>query len=370
MNDDATVINNSGKLRAISYHMSQISNRLNSYETNIDTKALIDTLRLRMSEYESILWMLTEKQHHGIIKHEPTIRKLEQIQIEWDEIFKPAYQNILLNDRADQSTIHINKMIDKYISNINEMVTTYTEHVKEKLVKALVMNGVFIFLIIVVAIYSFTLTNTRIRRPMNTLIKDLKELSIIEDDIPLQFEKINTNEISEMNQYFNFMIYDQLTNAFNRRSGLAKLNRLFQEYNRKHLTFSLCFIDINGLKAVNDQLGHKFGDELIVSVIECIKQEIRQEDFIIRMGGDEFLLVIHGIGVQLSEKVWERINHRYKKINEQEGRPYIISVSHGIVECNNLMEIDIEALIKIADHKMYAEKKYLKEELKIKIIRS
>jgi diguanylate cyclase (GGDEF)-like protein len=133
---------------------------------------------------------------------------------------------------------------------------------------------------------------------------------------------------------------------------------------------SLCFIDINGLKEVNDTLGHKFGDELIVSVVEGIRQEIREEDFIIRLGGDEFLIVFKGIGRDMSEKVWERINQRYQVINSHEERPYVISASHGIAEYDSDEKSEVDLLIKYADDEMYSEKKYIKEELKIKIIRS
>lgn len=168
-------------------------------------------------------------------------------------------------------------------------------------------------------------------------------------------------------------VYLQLQIAlqcFNRRSGLSKLSRMLQYDNRRHLKMSLCFIDINGLKEVNDQLGHQFGDELIVSAVEGIKHEIREEDFIIRMGGDEFLVVFNGIDQDLAEKVWERINHRYEQINLDEGRRYNISVSHGIVDFGSNEISEVESLIKSADDKMYAEKKYIKEELKIQIIKS
>lgn len=57
-------------------------------------------------------------------------------------------------------------------------------------------------------------------------------------------------------------------------------------------------------------------------------------------------------------------------INDQEQRQYLISVSHGIVEYKDCHGSDIESLIKCADDKMYDEKRYIKEELKVQIIRS
>jgi diguanylate cyclase (GGDEF)-like protein len=119
---------------------------------------------------------------------------------------------------------------------------------------------------------------------------------------------------------------------------------MVQYDNRRHLKLSLCFIDINGLKEVNDQLGHQFGDELIVSTVDGIKVEIREEDFIIRMGGDEFLVVFNGIDCETAEKVWMRIKHRYDQINIEENRKYMISVSHGIVDYGNDEISEVELL--------------------------
>jgi diguanylate cyclase (GGDEF)-like protein len=201
-------------------------------------------------------------------------------------------------------------------------------------------------------------------------MRELKALSLVDDEVSKRLKNMDTDEISEMSEYFNEMMYDQLTKTFNRRAGLSKLSRMVQYDNRRHLKLSLCFIDINGLKEVNDQLGHQFGDELIVSTVDGIKDEIREEDFIIRMGGDEFLVVFNGIECETAEKVWMRIKHRYNQINIEENRKYMISVSHGIVDYGNDEILEVELLIKSADDKMYAEKKYIKEELNVQIIKS
>ncbi len=73
--------------------------------------------------------------------------------------------------------------------------------------------------------------------------------------------------------------YDPLTKALNRRAGIAKLQKLTPVSERKDIQVSLCFLDINGLKEVNDTLGHSIGDELIKSVSDTIYSEIREQDF-------------------------------------------------------------------------------------------
>ncbi|WXR61059.1 diguanylate cyclase [Peptostreptococcaceae bacterium AGR-M142] len=159
--------------------------------------------------------------------------------------------------------------------------------------------------------------------------------------------------------------YDVLTKSYNRRAGLIKLNSLFPSDERRTFLVSLCFIDINGLKDVNDNLGHKMGDELIITVIDTIKSTIRNKDFVIRLGGDEFLIVFDGINVEDTEKIWNRILDKYENINKNENRPYFVSVSHGIVDYDNKQKSQVDDLIKKADQKMYEEKRKIKKDLDV-----
>jgi diguanylate cyclase (GGDEF)-like protein len=173
---------------------------------------------------------------------------------------------------------------------------------------------------------------------------------------------VNRKTYSRIKFYSEF---DPLTKTFNRRAGIVKLNELFPADERRHFIVSLCFIDINGLKEVNDNLGHKLGDELIVSVAEVIKETIRAQDFLVRLGGDEFLIVFNGIDIEMAETIWQRIVQAYEKINQDDNRPYIISVSHGIVDFDNKQKTHVDDLINAADEKMYNEKQNIKAGLNV-----
>ena len=369
MSNDAFILNKAGKLRALSYNMGQIANRINSRETDSDTAGLCSNLELRLMEFESILRTLNER-HGAALAHDQTLVDLDTLTRKWDDSFKPLYMRIIENGADDSVYRQINWSIDHYVNEINDMVTIYSTHAERKVVTALIINAGLIIVIILVTIYSFMTTNRRIQKPINLLMHELKELSYIDDELSQQLKSINANEIGEMTQYFNAMVYDQLTKVYNRRPGLSKLQRILSQDNRRCLDLSICFIDVNGLKEVNDALGHKFGDELITTTVESIKQEIRTEDFTIRMGGDEFMIILSGIGADDSEKVWKRINRRYEDINEKEGRPYLISISHGIVEYDNNQKPGLESFINMADSKMYEEKKFIKEVLKFKAVRN
>ncbi|NCB41902.1 MAG: GGDEF domain-containing protein [Clostridia bacterium] len=159
--------------------------------------------------------------------------------------------------------------------------------------------------------------------------------------------------------------FDSLTQTFNRRAGIVRLNNLFPADERRHFVVSLCFVDINCLKEINDALGHKIGDELIVSVAEVIKEKIRAQDFVIRLGGDEFLIVFNGINAEMAEIIWRRIVQSYEQINQDEDRPYIISASHGIVDFDIIHKTHVDDLINTADEKMYKEKQNIKAGLNV-----
>lgn len=106
-----------------------------------------------------------------------------------------------------------------------------------------------------------------------------------------------------------------MTAVFNREWGYNKLKETFAAIGSQQYT--LCFIDIDGLKHVNDTLGHAVGDELIVNAIRTIYACIRKEDFICRWGGDEFIILLH-CPLEAAEKVMQKINFAIEHFNTTE----------------------------------------------------
>ena len=173
---------------------------------------------------------------------------------------------------------------------------------------------------------------------------------------------INKNEKAKIKF---FSEYDTMTGVYNRRAGFEKLSQRYKSSESKNSTISVCFIDINGLKEVNDALGHEAGDELILSVIAGIKNNIRNNDFIARLGGDEFLIIFEGMDESKAEEIWSRIIKEYDEVNDTEGRKYVISVSHGIEVFQSNSNQFIDVIINNADEKMYNEKRIIKKDLKV-----
>jgi diguanylate cyclase (GGDEF)-like protein len=84
-------------------------------------------------------------------------------------------------------------------------------------------------------------------------------------------------------------LIDDLTGAHRRAAGLLELERETIRAHRTHQTFSLAFIDVDGLKSTNDSMGHAAGDDLLVKVVDTLRARVRPYDLIVRYGGDEFL---------------------------------------------------------------------------------
>lgn len=167
----------------------------------------------------------------------------------------------------------------------------------------------------------------------------------------------------EQVQYYSE--YDVMTNSYNRNAGIQRLNLLYKNLTKSNCTTSLCFLDVNGLKEVNDVLGHEAGDELLITVANTIRSRIRADDFMIRFGGDEFVVVFSGVAAEQAEQVWARIVEAFEEINRTENRNYVISVSHGIQEISCTVDQLLDTVLHQADEKMYEEKRVIKSRVQI-----
>jgi diguanylate cyclase (GGDEF)-like protein len=159
-----------------------------------------------------------------------------------------------------------------------------------------------------------------------------------------------------------FSEIDSLTGVYNRRKGFDMLEAILSDYDEQ---LSICFIDVNGLKVVNDTLGHEAGDKLLQTSAELLKQKIRNEDVLCRFGGDEFVIGFVGTTPQEAEVIWKRILEGVQRFNQTEETAFIISLSHGVSGISELSQVNLEALIHLADERMYREKAVIKRNLQV-----
>lgn len=128
--------------------------------------------------------------------------------------------------------------------------------------------------------------------------------------------------------------------------------------------FSLVAIDLNGFKAVNDEYGHAVGDSVLVEVSARLRQATRDSDVLIRMGGDEFLVLCHMCGTDCTARVTERIRAAFRdgplqcRLPNGDSLAVPISLSIGAASSE---EIDPEHLLQMADSRMYTDKRRHRE---------
>ena len=151
--------------------------------------------------------------------------------------------------------------------------------------------------------------------------------------------------------------YDPLTETYNRGYGLELLQRQVKLAKRNKTSFLLAYTDLNNLKKINDEFGHEEGDKAITQMANFFQSTLREVDIVIRMGGDEFLLVFPNSSVKEIPKIEKRLYDKLALQNQVSNKPYKIGFSIGFSCYNSEHPKSIEDLMRIADHKMYKNKK-------------
>lgn len=160
--------------------------------------------------------------------------------------------------------------------------------------------------------------------------------------------------------------FDVLTGCYARGYGLSLFERQMKSAQRHKTSILLLYLDLDGLKYINDTFGHKEGDKVLKEAAKFFKSILREIDIICRMGGDEFLLIFPDSSLNDVPLIKERITNKLKELNKNLNNPYKISFSIGISCYNPSNPLSIEELIRIADENMYEEKKKKKRKEAIK----
>jgi len=153
-------------------------------------------------------------------------------------------------------------------------------------------------------------------------------------------------------------ITDDLTGLFNRRGFMALAKKQCKLANRNKNGLSLLFVDLDGMKIINDALGHKAGDQALIDTADVLSKTFRESDIIARMGGDEFAVLLTEPSPYDVENVI--ISHVEKNIslhNEKARRQYVLKVSIGLSHFDPAHPCSLDELMSRADSMMYKNKK-------------
>ena len=151
-------------------------------------------------------------------------------------------------------------------------------------------------------------------------------------------------------------VIDPMTGIMNRKSGLEYLKKQIKNCRRRKRSLTLCYIDLDNLKFVNDNYGHSEGDKTIRSAVKMLKKVLRPSDTICRLGGDEILLVLPGNTTDESRPVVERIMEKIALRNEKSRIPWKMDFSYGLAEYTPGRKCSADELVDTADRDMYVMK--------------
>jgi diguanylate cyclase (GGDEF)-like protein len=153
---------------------------------------------------------------------------------------------------------------------------------------------------------------------------------------------------------------DVLTGVVNRRTALVVLEKQFGLSIRNGECLGVAYFDLDGLKDVNDRLGHSVGDEYIKIACSTLIRALRGTDTIGRLGGDEFLVILPDCDAPGVEVIAKRIDAFVAEENSG-GRDFKLSLSHGLATSDELetagLPVTSQSLLELADGRMYEHKR-------------
>lgn len=186
---------------------------------------------------------------------------------------------------------------------------------------------------------------------------DLYNYRICHESIATSMENLHRHMIlrRSIDMLDQLHMHDALTGLHNRYAWV----RFCGDYTEKG-DYCIAYLDMDGLKNINDGFGHEAGNVAIKTSAEAIKKAMRENDLVARLGGDEFLVLSSNVDVDFWENVQKVINDEIDRQIAERKIPYHFGMSYGYCICTSENFISFEECRKRADMLMYANKKMRK----------
>jgi two-component system, cell cycle response regulator len=145
---------------------------------------------------------------------------------------------------------------------------------------------------------------------------------------------------------------DELTGLNNRRAFMTMADQRLQLLERNRSLLVLIFADVDGLKHVNDTLGHDAGDALIIAAANVLRLAFRRTDLIARLGGDEFIVLAEIASEEAAGLLLAKLQEHIDAWNAEDSAPAPLSISAGVLSFRASPGVKLQNLIAEADLRM------------------
>jgi diguanylate cyclase (GGDEF)-like protein len=148
---------------------------------------------------------------------------------------------------------------------------------------------------------------------------------------------------------------DSLIDLPNRRGFLRELERLIARVSRYNAVGAMLFVDVDGLKTINDTFGHRTGDEALIQVAHLLSSGVRKSDVVARIGGDEFGILLENADEKVAHETASRLVELIaacEVVHEGFSLPMSVAIGVGIIDATDTAE----SVMARADEEMYRRK--------------
>jgi len=190
-------------------------------------------------------------------------------------------------------------------------------------------------------------------------VNDFISKPVIEEEVVARVSNLISNKQlfdqvrAQRRHLYELAMIDQLTGLYNRNSLAEFAKKAFSEANRHDFPLSLILIDVDHFKEINDTHGHLTGDEVLASLGEMLKNNCRDEDFAVRFGGEELMLILPHCPHQDAVQRAEELRHAVEQLHPS-GIP--MTASLGVTSRPQGQKVSMEDLFRIADKAVYQAK--------------
>ncbi len=358
------VMNKNGNLIAMQNELTNIFgiDNLNPYSYKKDEK-------IEETVYKNLEFNIENFKNEELVN---TINRLIKQDLSQNSVTINGKKYLLFLEEVKKTNWYVISFIeeDKVLENVKNLEQEY------KIVGYLVVGFIFIFYILF-----FIFLSKKAKEFVSQIVEPLKNMILVTKNIgennSISFDKqSNIIELDELNKNFvqliseldsktkklideeaqiiyqrKLAVTDSLTGCYNRRFLEEFSNEYLKTVKRENYSLSLMMIDIDDFKRINDSCGHDIGDKVLVDFSKMVRDCIRANDMFVRLGGDEFLILLLHTNMENSSVVAQKILDKVKDYDEKCKFTVSIGISQ-IQETDN----NINEMMKRADISLYKAK--------------